>query len=314
MAVRNVIIDCDTGADDALALLLALRSPQLNVLGITCVAGNVPLDKVVPNTLRVVENSGKQVPVMAGASQPLLCPLQTAEVVHGSDGLGDLGFDPPKLQPSIEHAVAFLIRTATETKEPVEWIAQGPLTNLALALMREPALNRRIKQLTLMGGGITGGNTTAMAEFNIAVDPEAADVVLRSGIPTTMVPLEPCMQDGHFATEDIEQLMGATNPWAAMAGQLMAWQMELFQRFGANQVTPPDPVAVAVAIDATLAEALDHHVVVELHGTHTRGMTVVDRRWFRRFEPDAAPTNVNVVFKVDNERYRRLYLDTLLAA
>jgi inosine-uridine nucleoside N-ribohydrolase len=312
VTTRRVIIDCDTGVDDALALLLALRSPVFEVLGITCVAGNVTLDKVVPNTLKAVEASGKQVPVFPGSPRPLFAKLQTAEMVHGSDGLGDLGFPAPSLQARSEHAVDFIISTTMEATEPIEWISQGPLTNLALALMREPRLQERVKALTMMAGGITGGNTTPVAEFNVAVDPEAAEVVLRSSIPKTMAPLEPTMGDGGITLEDIQQLQTATTPWATMASRLMSWQLGVFQRFGANQISPPDPVAVAVAIDPSLAEISPHHVAVELHGHLTRGMTVVDRRWFRKFSPDAVPPNVNVVFKVDNTRYRRLYLDTLL--
>ncbi len=136
MQPKNVIIDCDTGVDDALALLLALRSPEFNVLGITCVAGNVPIDKVVRNTLVVVEHSGKVVPVFRGAFRPLLGPSETAEYAHGSDGLGDIGFPEPMLQENSEHAVDFLVRTFMEATEPIDLITTAPLTNIALALQK----------------------------------------------------------------------------------------------------------------------------------------------------------------------------------
>ncbi|MGC8788231.1 MAG: nucleoside hydrolase, partial [Anaerolineae bacterium] len=213
MHIRNIVIDCDTGVDDALALLLALRSPAFNVVGITTVAGNVPLDKVVRNTLIVVEHSGKQVPVFRGSSHPLLSPLHTAEIAHGSDGLGDIGFPDPKSKPRDAHAVDFLIQTFIEAKEPMELITLAPLTNIALALLKEPRLADRIGTLWMMAGGITGGNATAAAEFNVYVDPEAADIVFRSPIPKkTMVPLEPIDQGATIYPEDLEKFESSSTP------------------------------------------------------------------------------------------------------
>jgi pyrimidine-specific ribonucleoside hydrolase len=313
MQKRNVVIDCDPGTDDALALLFALRSPALNVLGITTVAGNVTIERTTRNALIIVEHSGKQVPVMRGAAQPLFEPLHTSEIAHGDDGLADLYADPAS-RPSDEHAVDFLIRTAMESTEPPEWIGQGPLTNLALALKREPRLEQRVRSLVLMGGGLTGGNSTPAAEFNMYVDPEAADIVFRSPILKTMVALEPIDGGAWFMPEDVERLLAAAAPWAKMCGDLLKWQDARFKSFGLDRPEVMyDPAATAVAIDPTVAEARMMHVEVETQGKLTRGMTVADRRWFRDILPDAPKPNVNVVTRIDNQRYRRLFLDTLLA-
>lgn len=306
--MRNVVIDCDTGVDDALALLLALRSPVFNVIGITTVAGNVPLDKVVRNTLIVVEHSGKQVPVFHGSPRPLLCPLHTAEIAHGSDGLGDIGFPNPQSSPSDEHAVDFLIRTFMEAKEPVELITLAPLTNIALALLKEPRLADRISALWMMAGGITGGNSTAAAEFNVYVDPEAADIVFRSSIPKkTMVPLEPIAQGAMIYPEDIQKFTSSPTPWCWLAGKLLHWELERWR----GPITPCDLAAVAVAIDQNIAESNLYHVAIETRGEHTRGMTVVDRRRWRTREAPAP--NIHVVTAIDSAKFHQLVMNTYLA-
>jgi inosine-uridine nucleoside N-ribohydrolase len=304
---KNVIIDCDTGVDDAMATLFALRAPVLNVLGITCVAGNTTLDKVVRNTLVVVEHSGKRVPVYPGSPKPLLVPLHVAEYAHGSDGLGDVGFPNPTGAAQDEHAVDFLVRAFMETEEAVDLITLGPMTNVALALMREPQLQQRIRSLVMMAGGINGGNTSAVAEFNVWVDPEAADVVFRTSIPKTMIALDPIMRYAQFTKEDVEQLEASDQPWCWMIGKLMRARLERWK----GPISPPDVAAMGVAIDPTIATGQDYSVVIETKGEHTRGMTVVDqRRW--RGMLDIEP-NVHVVEEINTARYRELFLSTLLA-
>lgn len=313
MPQRDLVIDCDTGVDDALALLFALRSTSLNVLGITTVAGNVTLEKVIRNTLIVVERSGRKVPVLPGAARPLFGTWRTSELVHGNDGMADM-FPDPASKPGEEHAVDFLIRTAMQSPQPVEWLTQGPLTNIALALTREPRLEERVRSMVMMAGGITAGNTTPAAEFNVAVDPEAAEIVFRSRIPKTMLAIEPIDEGAWLMPEDGEQLLASKAPWAHMIGQLMQWQRERFKAFGADKPEVMyDPAATAVLIDPSIAESKMMHVAIETQGRFTRGMTVVDRRWFRDLLGDQPKPNVNVVTRIDNARYRRLFLDTLLA-
>ena len=313
---RNVVIDCDTGVDDALALLLALRSPAFNVLGITTLAGNVGLDKVVRNTLIVVEQSGTHVPVYRGTATALLGPGYTAEYVHGGDGLGDIGFSDPQATPADGHAVDFLIQTFMDATEPVELITLGPLTNVAMALIKEPRLEERIPSLLMMAGGITNGNSTAAAEFNIYVDPEAADIVFRSRVPKTMVALEPIRDGATLAPEDVQQIEARDTPWCQMAGRLLRFQLDRYQQaFGEPMpVSPPDPGAMAVAIDQGLAESEMYHVAIETKGQHTRGMTLVDRRhWRGKFRP-SPEANVRVVNRIDQPAYRSLWLDGFAAS
>lgn len=306
MEPKNVIIDCDTGVDDAMATLLALRSPALNVLGITCVAGNTTLDKVLRNTLVVVEHSGKPIPVYAGSPKPLLVPLQIAEYAHGSDGLGDVGFPDPRGTAQSEHAVDFLVRAFMETDHAVDMITLGPMTNLALALLREPQLEQRVHSLVMMAGGICGGNSTAAAEFNVWVDPEAADVVLRTSIPKTMIALDPIMRFARFTEEDVEQLETSERPWCSMVSRLMRSRLTRWK----GPISPPDVAAMGVAIDPTIAVGQDYSVVIETKGEHTRGMTVVDRRRWREML-DIEP-NVHVVEEIETSRYRDLFVSTLL--
>ncbi len=316
MQPRNVIIDCDTGVDDALALLLALRSPALNVLGITTVAGNALIKKVVRNTLVVVDHSGKDVPVYEGAYRPMVGAWQVAEYAHGTDGLGDVGFPNPKRTVEREHAVDYIVRTVMAATEPVELITLAPLTNVAWALAKEPRLAKRIRALWMMAGTIDIGNTTPAAEFNVWVDPESADIVFRSGIPVkTMIGLKPIMRDGGIESADADQLEAASSSWCWMAERLLQVQLTRWSEIAGRPVaaTPPDLAAMGVAIDASIAESTLYHVAVETKGALTRGMTVVDQREFRHQIGEAPAENVHVVTSIDNARYRRLVLDTWLA-
>ncbi|MBN1261599.1 MAG: nucleoside hydrolase [Anaerolineae bacterium] len=314
MEKRKVVIDCDTGVDDAMALILGMRSPAFDVLGITTTAGNVTLEKVVRNTLVVVEHAQREVPVYPGASRPLMGAWDTAENAHGSDGLGDVGFPDPERTAETTHAVDFLIETFMNSGEPVHLITLGPLTNVALALAKAPALEHHIASLVMMAGGINGGNVTAAAEFNVIVDPEAADIVFRSAIPKTMVGLGPIMQGGSIKAEDVAQFEQAGTPWCDMVGRLLRQRMEAWQAIvgEVRPTMPPDLAAMGVALDPDIAQATPYHVMIELNGTHTRGMTLADRRWYRKLFDDAPAPNVNVVTEIDNDRYRKLVLDTLL--
>lgn len=314
MQPRKVIIDCDTGVDDALALLLALRAPAFDVLGITCVGGNVALQKVVRNTLVMAEHAGSDVPVYAGAARPLLAPPVTAEYAHGSDGLGDVGFPDPQGCPAAEHAVDFLVRAIMETAEPPLLLTLAPLTNIALALLREPQMEERIPHIVMMAGGITGGNTTPAAEFNVFADPEAADIVFRSRIPKTMVSLEPISEGANLYAADVAEIEGCSSPWCWAMGRLLRRNLSRMEQVlgPGKPVSPPDLAAAAVAIEPGLATREELHVAIELQGTHTRGMTLVDNRPFRHMMPNAAPPNAHVVTAIDTARFRALVLGTLL--
>ncbi|MDK2982437.1 MAG: hypothetical protein PWQ55_2784 [Chloroflexota bacterium] len=318
---RNVIIDCDTGMDDAVALLLALRSPEFNVLGITCVNGNVGLNHVVNNTLRVVEHSGKDVPVYAGQTSALMpAGEEDAAAVHGKDGLGGLPFPAPKRKVEQEHAVDFIVRTLMDAKEPMDWITLGPLTNAAMAIRREPRIIDKISMLTMMAGGVHSGNTTVMAEFNVYYDPEAARIVFENDIPKTMVPLDPLWNGGRLYEENLAKIQSGAGDktWCDMASQIFGKTSQIMSELNRyfegeeRYVSPPDLLAVAVAIDPSIATIEHHQVVVETTGEHTRGMTVVDRRRFTHLAKENRRKDVAIAMEVDQQRYADLVINTWL--
>lgn len=316
---RNVIIDCDTGMDDAQALLLALRSPAFNILGITCVNGNVTLDKVLINTLKVVEHSGKDVPVYRGAAEALIPEKsQNAPEIHGSDGLGNLDFPAPASKPADGNAIAFTIRTLMEAKQPLDWILLGPLTNAALAIREEPRILDKIRMLTMMAGAIDFGNTTAAAEFNVFADPEAAKIVFEADVPKTMVPLDPLWHGGQVNKTYIDQIAARHDlPWCDMTARIMRRTIEMAagsrRRYamGEGAVSPPDLLTVAACIDPSIGYFENYQVQVETFGQYTRGMTVFDRRWNRAFDEGTHVNQMAVCLSADPEKYGKLLVETL---
>src|SRR5260370_28775319 len=208
----RVIIDTDPGVDDALALLLAMRSPELKIEALTAVAGNVPLDLTLPNALRMVEIAGRtEIPVADGGRAPLARGLVTAAYAHGETGLGGAVFPEPKTKPVAEPAAALIRQIIRKFPGEVTLLTMGPLTNIAIALNADPELAGMVRSLVMMGGSLSGGNITPAAEFNVYVDPEAARIVLQSGIPVTMVGLDVTRKTS--LTEDhVRQLQAAHNP------------------------------------------------------------------------------------------------------
>jgi len=318
---RDVIIDCDTGLDDAVALLLAIRSPQLNVKGITCVNGNVSLDHVINNTLRVVEHSGKDIPVYAGARTALVPDhsRDDASEVHGKDGLGGIAFPAPVKSVQAAHAVDFTIDTILSAKEPIDWITLGPLTNAALAILKEPRITRNVRMLTMMAGGVNAGNVTPSAEFNVYADPEAACVVFESDLNKTMVPLDPLWDGGFLTTENITAINNRKElPWCDMAAKIFNRTVKLVEELGrhpvngAGTVSPPDLLAVAVAIDPSVTHNGNYYVNLETHGEFTRGMTVIDRRVYYRIDEKPNVKKIRVALQGYQEKYAALVLNTWL--
>lgn len=307
-----VVLDVDTGVDDALALLLALRHPGLDVRAVTCVAGNTDVDQVLANTLRVLDAAGAgDVPVARGCERPLLEPARHARHVHGEDGMGDLALPPSARTPVPEHAVELLRRVLEQAPEPVTLVPLAPLTNVALLLRLYPRLAPRLRRIVLMGGAADVGNATASAEFNVWNDPEAAAVVLGSGLDVTMYGLD-VFYDVTLTAEDARTLVEHGDAAPRLAGRLLLHQV---RRFGAGTATLGDAGAVAAVIDPTGLRTDRRPVHVELAGRHTRGRTVVDRRPSaadRDHDPLAGAGEVAVALGVDAARYRRLFLDTLL--
>lgn len=319
---RKVLIDCDTGMDDAVALLLALRSPALDVQGITCVAGNVPLDRVVTNTLKVLDHAGANVPVFAGAHSALMhsSHLHAAVKVHGLDGLGGIPFPESRRNIEARHAVDFIIETFMTADEPLDWITLGPMTNIALAIRKEPRIVQKVRLLTMMAGGMESGNTTPAAEFNVYADPEAAKIVFDSDLNKSIIPLDPLWNGGHLTAEQVCRIQWTDDrPWCEMAGKIFARMVTRIEEpnrapiFEKGAVTPPDLLAVAVAIDPSIAEIEQFHVFIETGGEYSRGMTVVDSRRYSRPQDVPGRKKVAVALKIDQPQYARLVLDTWLA-
>jgi pyrimidine-specific ribonucleoside hydrolase len=313
--VTDVVLDVDTGVDDALAILLATRSGRLNVLAITCVAGNAGVDAVVANTLKVLDAAGAgQIPVARGADRPLVTTPQPARHVHGEDGMADLGLPASTRRAEREHAVEVLRRTLTSAPRPVTVVTLAPLTNVALLLRMYPEVVSGIERIVTMGGATAVGNATASAEFNIWHDPEAAAVVFGSGAPVTMYGLD-VFYDVTIEAAEIKRLAGSAAPAQLLAGRLLQHQLE---RFGAAP-TIGDAGAVAAVIDPAALTTSPHRVRVELAGQFTRGETVVDQRtWFGDLDHDPLtgrehlpPGVIDVAFDVDAERYRALFLAAL---
>jgi inosine-uridine nucleoside N-ribohydrolase len=277
-ATVPTILDCDPGHDDMVAILLAAAHPRIELLAITTVAGNGTLERTTHNARAVCSLAGiRDVPIAAGAAGPLVGSLRTAPHVHGESGLDGAelaGADDVPL--ASEHAVELMARLLRETARPVTLVPTGPLTNVALLLRTYPDLAAHVREIVLMGGSTGVGNIEPRAEFNIHVDPEAADVVFSSGLPVTMCGLDVTHQA--LATEAVlERLRGLGTPLADTVVRLLGFFRDRYRDIWGLPAPPVhDPVAVARVIDPGLVRCQAAHVAVELHGTHTRGATVCD--------------------------------------
>lgn len=302
-----VILDCDPGHDDALAILLALASPRVDLLGITTCFGNCRLEDATRNALRVLTLAGADVPVATGAAGPLAGEAALGNYVHGASGLDGPELPEPAASAVPEPAAAFLAGILASAARPVTLVVTGPMTNVGGLLREQPALATRISEVIFMGGSTQRGNHTPTAEFNAHADPEALDVVLRSGVPVRMVGLNLTHQA--LATPAVVERMQAL---PTRIGRTCAAWMGFFggsYRRVWDFSAPPvhDPCTVAALIDPTLIEWRDAFVAVELDGRWTRGTTVVDLH--RRY-PDH-PLNAEVAVTLDADRYWDLVLDSL---
>jgi purine nucleosidase len=282
------ILDCDPGHDDMVAILLAAAHPRIDLLAITTVAGNGTLERTTHNARAVCSMAGiRDVPIAAGAAGPLVGTLRTAAHVHGESGLEGAELAGPDVPLAPEHAVDLMARLLREAAQPVTLVPTGPLTNVALLLRTHPGLADRVREIVLMGGSTGVGNVEPLAEFNIHVDPEAADVVFSSGLPVTMCGLNVTHQA--LATEEVlERLSALGTPLADTVVRLLGFFRDRYRDLWGLPAPPVhDPVAVARVIDADLVRCEEAHVAVELHGTHTRGATVCDRFGVRGRTPNA---------------------------
>lgn len=304
MAGQKIIIDTDPGQDDAVAILLALASPELEVLGISVVAGNVPLRWTQENALKICELAGRpDMRVFAGASRPLVRALVTAEHVHGRTGLDGPELPEPSMQLQEQHAVDFLIEEITrQPAHSVTLCCLGPLTNVALALQKAPEIALRIQQIVMMGGGFSeGGNITPAAEFNIYVDPHAAHVVFASGIPLVVMPLDVTHQV-LTTRQRLEAIAALGTPVARATVQLLEF-FERYdeQKYGSDGGPLHDPCVIAYLLQPDLFQGRDCNVTIECGSELTMGMTVVD--WWGVTH---RPINATVMRAVDANAFFQL--------
>ncbi|MEU6707311.1 nucleoside hydrolase [Streptomyces wuyuanensis] len=294
-----IILDCDPGHDDAVAILLAAGDPAIDLLAITTVAGNQVLEKTTLNARRICTAAGiTSVPIAAGCARPLVRELRVADDVHGQSGMDGPSFGEPTVGTVPEHAVDLMYRLLTRHPEPVTLVPTAPLTNIALLLTRYPDAAAHIREIVLMGGSTERGNRTPAAEFNMYVDPEAADVVFRSGLPVTMCGLNVSHQA--LVTPDVlARLEALGTDLGRVCAELMTFFAATYRRLWGFPAPPlHDPVAVARVIDPEIVDCVDASVAVELRGEYTRGATVVDlHRYLDR------PVNARVAVRLDQERF-----------
>lgn len=300
---RTFLIDTDTASDDAVALMMALRAPDVQVAAITTVAGNVNLEQATRNALTVAERCGANVPVYAGLHKPIMRAPSDATFFHEQDGMGDTNLPLPTRQAETEHAVDAIIRVIGQHAGEITLMTLGPLSNVAAALIRAPHIAQQVAQCYVMGGAAnTIGNITPAAEYNIWCDPEAAQIVFHSGIPLLMIGHEHSLGDAVLTPADLEDLrsVGELGQFAveintAALRASTEWLRE-------DGLTQPDPVAMAVALDWTICTVRERcYVEVETKGEFTSGMTVVDRWGVLNKEP-----NADVCYAIDAQRWKAL--------
>jgi purine nucleosidase len=309
--MERFLIDTDTASDDAVALVMALKNPNIKVEAITVVAGNVPLEQATQNALYTVELCNADAPVYAGVAKPLMRTLETAQNVHGQDGMGDIGLPLRGRQPASGHAVNAFIETINRFAGDITLVSLGPLTNVALALQLDPSIANKVKRYVMMGGiGFGYGNVTAAAEFNIWVDPEAAKIVFDSGLPIEMVGWDISYKYATFDEKDGAALYAIGTPLARLCVDIQ----RVVQNFALTETKLagfdlPDPIAMAIAIDPTITTQAEHLFVdVETKSELCRGQTVVDHlNLFRR-----AP-NAQVVRAADRAKFVALLHEAVMA-
>ncbi len=307
MEPKKIIIDCDPGQDDAVAIVLAARSPELELMGITCVAGNADLNNTSQNALRICGLAGiRDVPVVKGMDRPIFGNLITAASVHGKTGLDGADLPETDLVFTPGHAVEFLIETFMASDGDITLIPIGPLTNVAMALLREPGLKDKISRIVLMGGALGVGNMTPSAEFNIFVDPEAARIVFDAGIPLLMIGLD-VTHKAILTREHVAIIKAKGTPVTDVFTGLLTFYLDSLTELGYSQGgAMHDACTVAAVCDPSLISTKLMRVDIETKGEFTRGRTVCDARPITSGTP-----NAHVGLDIDSERFFGMLLDRL---
>lgn len=306
--MQDLWIDTDTASDDAVALIIALRHPGVRVHGLSIVAGNVPLESGVQNALHVLATLGTRVPVHAGADRPLARPYASAQMVHGADGMGDIGLDLAGRQPTSRDAVRAIVAHFAAHPGTCDLVTLGPLTNVAVALRAEPRLAGWVRRCVIMGGtGVLPGNVTPLAEYNVWADPEAAHIVLGAGMRVELVGWDVSWQDA-VVDDALAAELRALGPVGRYAVDIQRIVREFCRtETKIDGFDLPDPVAMCAAIDETVV-ARDVHARVDVHLGHgeARGQTVVDH-----LGVTGRPANARVILRADRARFVAMLRDAL---
>lgn len=300
-----VILDGDPGHDDAIAWVLANSRPELDILAITTIGGNQTLAKTTYNAGRIMSLIGLDVPYAAGRSKPLFCDLIVAPSVHGVTGLDGPELPEPERVIVEEEAVELIARLLETSNEPVVLVPTGPLTNIASLLLLRHDLKEKIKHIYMMGGGITKGNWTAAAEFNILVDPEAADIVFRSGLPITMAGLD-VTEEALVYPEDIERIKSVGNDVARVVAGWLEFFYQFHQPLGYRGAPVHDAVAIAAIVRPDILMTREMYVEIELCGDFTRGATVGDYYGLLGQKP-----NATCIMDIDREAFIELLIESV---
>ena len=322
LAAKKIIIDTDPGTDDALALMLALNSPELDVRAVTVVPGNVTAAMGLDNALRMVSLANRcDIPVAAGAQHPLFQKLITAEFWHGKNGLANIELPAGKCRVDARFGPDLIIEMVHASPHQITLVPVGPLTNIALAVEKDPSIVPLVKEVILMGGSISGGNVNAAAEANIYNDPEAAQIVFQAGWPLTMVGLE-VGDKSLFSKKYFQELSQTHGPINDFIVSVVKFMMNISAQFGSPGAPMYDPSAVAVAIDSSLVKVREMHVDVETRGEFTRGETTANRRGdvernvlhgdrYVIEGVDKVAPNAKVCVDVDADRFLELFVSRI---
>lgn len=321
-AGKKIIFDTDPGTDDAMALMLALNSPELDVRAVTVVPGNVVARQGLENSLRMVSLANRcDIPIAAGAQHPLFQKLITAEFWHGKNGLANIELPPSKCKVDARYGPDLIIEMVHAAPHEITLVPVGPLTNIALAVEKDPSIVPLVKEVILMGGSITGGNVNAAAEANIYNDPEAAQIVFQADWPLTMVGLD-VGDKTLLGKKQLEQLAESHGPINDFIYKVASYLVDLSAQFNSPGTPMYDPLAVGVAIDATIVTAPAMHVDVETRGEFTRGETVANRHGFVERNVlrgdryviegiDKVEPNAKVGTEVDADRFLKLFVSRI---
>lgn len=321
-APKKVIFDTDPGTDDAMALMLALNSPELDVRAITVVPGNVTASQGLENALRMISLANRcDIPVAGGAQHPLFQKLITAEFWHGKNGLANVELPPSKCKADAHFGPDLIIQMVHAAPHEITLVPVGPLTNIALAVLKDPSIVPLVKDVIIMGGGISGGNVNAAAEANIFNDPEAAQIVFQAGWTVTMVGLD-VGDKTLLSRKYLDQLRQTHGPVNDFIYSVAKYLDDLSAQFGSDGTPMYDPLAVGVAIDASLVKAPEMHVDVETRGEFTRGETVANRHGMVEHNVlhgdryviegvDKVSPNARVCVDVDADRFLQLFVSRI---